>query len=276
MTKNMVKVPGGIYRCGDTRVYPEDEPVSEVSVDAFWIDATPVTVTAFRRFIKATGYTTTAEQKPGDFPTDPGSLLFVPTDRPVPLTDASVWWAWSPGTTWKSPRGPESDLSRLDQHPVVHVSLVDAQAYAEWAGKRLPTEAEWEYAARGGLEGALYAWGEEFMPRGRPRANTWHGRFPLATNFRGTSPVRSYPPNGYGLYDVIGNVWEWTATPWGDPPVEACCVPRSTALQEGDSHVVKGGSFLCSPDYCKRYRPAARQEQTVFTSTSHIGFRCVI
>jgi formylglycine-generating enzyme required for sulfatase activity len=276
MTKNMVKLPGGTYRRGDSRVYPDEEPVSNVSVDAFWMDATPVTVTAFRRFVKATGYTTTAELKPGDFAADPGSLLFVPTDRPVPLTDASAWWVWSPGTTWKSPAGPGSDLHRLDQHPVVHVSFVDAEAYARWAGKRLPTEAEWEYAARGGLDGALYAWGEEFMPRGRPRANTWHGSFPLAANFRGTTRTRSYAPNGYGLYDVIGNTWEWTATPWDEPPAEVCCPPRSPALREDDCNVVKGGSFLCSPDYCERYRPAARQPQTVFTSTSHLGFRCAL
>jgi formylglycine-generating enzyme required for sulfatase activity len=276
MTKDMVRLPAGTYLRGDARVYPDEEPVSRASVDAFWIDATPVTVNAFRRFIRATGYTTTAEQKPGDFVADPGSLMFVPTERPVPLTDISAWWVWSPGTTWKSPRGPGSDLQRLDQHPVVHVSFVDAQAYAQWAGKRLPTETEWEYAARGGLDGALYAWGDEFMPKGRARANTWHGRFPLAAHYRGTTRIRSYPPNGYGLYDVIGNVWEWTATSWENPLSTVCCSPRSLALMERDSNVVKGGSFLCSPDYCMRYRPAARQEQTVFTSSSNIGFRCAV
>lgn len=276
LTKDMVEVKGGRYLRGDTRVYPGEEPVSELSVDSFWIDSSPVTVTAFRRFVKATGYTTTAEQKPGSYAAEPGSLLFVPTDRRIPLTDLSAWWVWSPGTTWQRPRGPGSDLRRLDQHPVVHVSLIDALAYADWAGKRLPSEVEWEYAARGGLDSALYAWGDEFMPKGRPRANTWQGEFPLAANYRGTTQIKSYPPNGYGLYDVIGNVWEWTATPWGDPSVEPCCMPRSSVLQESDANVVKGGSFLCSPHYCKRYRPAARQEQTVFTSTSHIGFRCAL
>jgi formylglycine-generating enzyme required for sulfatase activity len=261
-----------------------------------------VTNAAFRRFITDTGHVTIAETAPNprDFPGAdpsllvPGSQVFTPTAGPVPLDDWTRWWRWVPGASWRHPQGPGSTLHGKDLHPVVHVGLEDARAYASWAGKRLPTEAEWEHAARGGLDGATYAWGEEFMPGGRIMANTWHGPFPYQNlaphGFTRTSPVKKFRPNGYGLYDMTGNVWEWTTTPWAhrhpaavrDPRQDdqhvteaACCAPRTT-LGEHDRFVIKGGSHLCAPNYCLRYRPAARQGQMIDTSTCHLGFRCVI
>jgi formylglycine-generating enzyme required for sulfatase activity len=219
--------------------------------------------------------------------------VFTPTPGPVPLHDWTQWWRWVPGASWRHPEGPGSTLHGRDLHPVVHIGLEDALAYAAWAGKRLPTEAEWEHAARGGLDGATYAWGEEFMPQGRIMANTWHGRFPhqnLAPHgFTRTSPVKRFRPNGFGLYDMTGNVWEWTATRWaprhaGREPAPgphgqqlsepACCAPH-TSLGEHDRFVIKGGSHLCAPSYCHRYRPAARQPHGPRDTTSHVGFRCV-
>ena len=221
--KNMVWVPGGAFLMGSNEFYPEERPVRPARIGGFWMDEHPVTVAEFRRFIKATGHITVAEMTPdpADFPAAepgqlvPGSLVFTPPDRPVPLDDFRHWWSWVPGAQWRHPEGPGSTLHGLEQHPVTHVAYPDAVAYAEWAGKALPTEAEWEFAARGGLEGATYAWGDEFAPRGRMMANTWQGDFPvhndLLDGYARTSPVGKFPPNGYGLIDITGNVWEWTS-----------------------------------------------------------------
>lgn len=289
---------------GSDNHYPEEAPVHRVTVDGFWIDRTPVTNAEFRRFVRETGHTSYAEipPDPRDYPGAlpdmlyAGSLVFTPPHRAVDLRDWSQWWQFIAGATWRRPYGPKSNINALEGHPVVHVSYIDALAYAKWAGKELPTEAEWEFAARGGLDGAEFAWGNEFTPDGRQMANTWQGEFPhqnlLEDGFERTSPVKSYPPNGYGLYDVTGNVWEWT-TDWYSPRHEAdapkaCCIPENPrgAAKEGSydprqpeiripRKVVKGGSHLCAPNYCRRYRPAARHAQPVDTSASHIGFRCV-
>jgi formylglycine-generating enzyme required for sulfatase activity len=296
----MIELPGGRLRMGSDRFYPEERPVREVSVDGFWIDRHPVTVAEFRRFVKATGHVTWAEQAPDpvDYPDAdpellvPGSLVFRRTRGPVDLTDYSNWWAWTPGADWRRPEGPGSNLGGRERHPVTHVAYSDAVAYAEWAGKSLPTEAEWEYAARGGLDGAVFTWGDEFAPKGRMMANTWQGEFPwqnlLLDRYEGTSPVEAFPPNDYGLYDMAGNVWEWTDDYFTTPeevPDSGCCAPqnpRVTAppdLLPGERfprRVIKGGSHLCAPNYCLRYRPAARQGEAVDTSTGHIGFRCVV
>ncbi len=210
----------------------------------------------------------------------PGSLVFRPSDGPVDLRDVRNWWEWVPGATWRSPEGPGSDVERREDHPVTQVAYRDAKAYAAWAGVDLPTEAEWERAARGGLEGAVFAWGDDFAPRGRMMANTWQGRFPwenlLEDGFAGTSPVGRFPPNGYGLHDVTGNVWEWTRDEFVLPAASErpCCAPPGG--ERFPRHVIKGGSHLCAPNYCLRYRPAARQSETIETSTTHIGFRCVV
>ena len=285
----MLWIPGGIFRMGSNRHYPEEAPVHRVSVDGFWIDRTPVTNAEFRRFVQATAYVTFAEiaPDPKDYPgalphmLKPASLVFTPPDHPVDLRDWTQWWSFMPGADWRHPYGPGSSLKGLDDHPVVHVALKDAEAYAAWAGKLLPTEAEWEFAARGGLDGAEFAWGEEFTPEGRYLANTWQGRFPWENlgedGFESTSPVDAFPANGYGLYDMVGNVWEWTASPFLSPRDErqSCChpgEPRGPITRR----VVKGGSHLCAPNYCLRFRPAARQSETIDTSTCHIGFRCVV
>jgi formylglycine-generating enzyme required for sulfatase activity len=290
--KDMVHVLGGRYLAGDDRFYPEEQPVTERTVGDLWVDVHPVTNAAFRRFVKATGYVTVAEQAPpatdfpGARPEDlvPGSLVFTGAPGPVALDDWTQWWSWVPGADWKHPQGPGSTLHGRELHPVVHVAYEDAVAYAAWAGKRLPTEAEWEYVARGGLQGAMYAWGDDFMPAGRPMANTWHGRFPWENTsphgWRLTSPVRSFPANGYGLHDVTGNVWEWTDSVWSDdhaaPASASCCAPAApAALAESHQRVTKGGSHLCAPSYCLRYRPAARQGHSVRSSTAHLGLRCV-
>jgi sulfatase modifying factor 1 len=292
-TKDMVKVAGGTFRMGSEGFYPEEAPVREVSVDGFWIDRHPVTVSEFRRFEKATGYVTAAEHQPAaeDYPhADPellvaGSLVFHKTAGPVPLDDYRNWWTWAPGADWRHPEGPDSTVGGRERHPVTHIAHADATAYAEWAGKALPTEAEWEYAARGGLDGAIFTWGDEFAPKGRMMANTWQGEFPwqnlLLDRYERTSPVETYPPNGYGLYDMAGNVWEWTdewfaqSSGHGDA---SCCAPQApqTDGERFPRKVIKGGSHLCAPNYCLRYRPAARQGETIDTSTGHIGFRCVI
>ncbi len=224
----------------------------------------------------------------------PGSLVFRPANGPVDLRDFRNWWEWVPGASWRHPEGPRQHVGGRELHPVSHLAYGDALAYARWAGKDLPTEAEWEYAARGGLEQKVFAWGDEFAPKGRMMANTWQGEFPwqnlLTDGYELTSPIRSFPPNGYGLYDMTGNVWEWTSdwfTPGHQPDADKpCCVPsnprvESDALSYGHGEaiprrVIKGGSHLCAPNYCLRYRPAARQSEAVDTSTSHIGFRCVI
>jgi formylglycine-generating enzyme required for sulfatase activity len=305
LDSDMVWIAGGTFRMGSDRHYPEEAPVHRVTVDGFWMDATPVTNREFRRFVEATGHVTVAERKPDpkDYPgalphmLKAGSLVFNPPDYPVSLRDWSQWWSFTFGATWRRPYGPKSSLKGLDDHPVVHVAYADAEAYAVWAGKNLPTEAEWECAARGGLDGAEFAWGDELTPGGRHMANTWQGAFPFQNKredgYERTSPVTAFPPNAYGLHDMIGNVWEWTSD-WYAPkhPADApkaCCIPENPrGGREADSYdpcqpqiriprkVLKGGSHLCAPNYCRRYRPAARHAQPVDTSTSHIGFRCVV
>jgi formylglycine-generating enzyme len=296
--KDMTWIGGGSFRMGSDDFYPEERPVHSVAVDGFWTDRHPVTVAEFRRFVKATGHVTGAETTPiaADYPDAdpellvPGSLVFQRTPGPVPLNDFRNWWKWVPGADWRHPEGPGSTVDGRQRHPVTHVNHADALAYAEWAGKDLPTEAEWEYAARGGLDGAVYTWGDEFAPGGRMMANTWQGEFPWQNlrldRYEGTSPVGSFPPNGYGLLDMAGNVWEWTSdfytTAHTGDPEKACCVPRNPRVEmpsPGEAiprRVLKGGSHLCAPNYCLRYRPAARQAEAVDTSTCHLGFRCVI
>ena len=302
---NMVWIPSGTFRMGSDKHYPEEAPVHRVTVDGFWIDCAPITNKQFRKFVNDTGYITIAE-----FPPDPkdypgalphvlkaASLVFTPPNKPVDLRDWSQWWKFKRGANWRRPYGPRSSLSGLDDHPVVHVAYRDAEAYAKWAGKELPTEAEWEFAARGGLEGAEFAWGDEFTPGGKHMANTWQGDFPqqnlCSDGFDRTSPVAAFPPNGYGLYDMIGNVWEWTTDWWSakhEPDAaKACCIPENPRGGcERNSYdpcqpkikiprkVLKGGSHLCAPNYCRRYRPAARHAQPIDTSTSHVSFRCII
>ncbi|MEV7429434.1 SUMF1/EgtB/PvdO family nonheme iron enzyme [Nocardioides sp. NPDC092400] len=348
MDADMILVRGGLGLIGSDRFYAEERPVVEAEVGDVWWAPHPVTNAQFAVFVAETGYVTVAERDldPGDFPgADPellvaGSQVFTQPPGPVPLHDWTQWWRWQPGAQWRHPHGDEEQESRrwpgpqvehwsqIADHPVVHVGWEDALAYALWAGQDLPTEAEWEHAARGGLVGASFAWGEELDPGGDVLANTWQGPFPWRSNDRRghhrTSPVASYPPNGYGLFDMIGNVWEWTRTPWtpdhrdlvapaspsllpssdgrrassvgaatpvglGAPPQQdrpvsgSCCgghqrpVPGEAraSVTEQDRMVTKGGSHLCSPHYCRRYRPAARQGQGVRDSTSHVGFRCV-
>jgi len=298
-------VPGGTFSMGSDRHYPEEAPAHAVTVDGFWIDPTPVTNRDFLQFINATGHVTFAEIPPDakDYPgalphmLRAGSLVFSPPSCPVDLRDWSQWWQFKFGANWRRPYGPRSSIAGLHDHPVVHVAYCDAEAYAKWAGKELPTEAEWELAARGGLHGAEFAWGNEFTPDGRQMANTWQGAFPqqnLKTDgYDHTSPVRAFPPNGYGLYDMIGNVWEWTTDWWSSAheadATKACCIPENLrGGREEQSYdpcqpeikiprkVLKGGSHLCAPNYCRRYRPAARHAEPVDTSTSHVGFRCVV
>ena len=280
----MVWVPGGSFDMGSDEFYPEERPVRRVQVDGFWIDPHPVTVAEFRRFVKATGYVTVAERPPSaaDYPDAdpallvPGSLVFQRPRARVALDDHRVWWAYVPGAQWRRPEGPASDVYTRARHPVTHVAHADAEAFAVWAGRTLPTEAEWEYAARGGLEGARFAWGEEEFPDGRVMANTWHGEFPWQNlgGDRRTSPVGAFPPNGYGLYDMTGNVWEWTCDRFDTAESERCC--GGSSRERYPRNVIKGGSHLCAPNYCRRYRPAARHAEAVDTSTSHVGFRCVV
>jgi len=302
----MAWVPGGSFLMGSASFYPEERPVHRVSVDSFWIDQHPVTAAEYRRFVRATGYVTVAERPldPEQYPDAdpdllvPGSLVFRKTTGPVDLGDYHNWWEYRPGAYWKRPAGPGSTINGRDRHPVVHVAWEDVEAYAAWAGKELPTEAEWEFAARGGLEGAAFAWGDEHLPDGKPLANTWQGEFPWqnlkADGFEGTSPVGSFPPNGYGLSDITGNVWEWTSDFFrqshAGEPESPCCAPSNPRITSPDaSHaasgepgehfprkVIKGGSHLCAPNYCLRYRPAARQAQMVDTSMAHLGFRCIV
>ena len=292
----MVLIPGGTFQMGSQDFYPEERPAHPVRVSSFLLDRAPVTVAQFAQFVADSGYTTVAERtpNPGDYPgvdpavLVPGALVFTPTPGPVPLHNPAAWWRWTPGASWRHPEGPGSDaLTDRADHPVTQVCWEDAQAYATWAGKRLPTEAEHEYAARGGADHEPYAWGSERFPGGRRMANTWEGRFPYlnTTDWAGTSPVGAFPENPYGAVDLIGNVWEWTADRWHAHPAAAsssCCVPtdprhahRGTE-QPRDRFVVKGGSHLCAPEYCLRYRPAARQPQERDSATTHIGFRCAL
>ncbi|PDT17913.1 gliding motility-associated lipoprotein GldK [Rhizobium sp. J15] len=301
----MAYIPGGTFRMGSDKCYPEEAPMRRVTVNGFWVDRTPVTNRQFREFVEATGYVTFAEiaPDPRDYPgalphlLRAGSAVFLPPDHSVDLRDISKWWTFTFGANWRHPYGKGSSIRKLDDHPVVHVAYQDAAAYAAWADKSLPTEAEWEFAARGGLDGAEFAWGDELTPGGRHMANTWQGQFPHQNSaddgFERTSPVRAFPANGYGVYDMIGNVWEWT-TDWYSPrnkgdASKACWIPQNPrGASESDSYdpgmpeiriprkVIKGGSHLCAPNYCRRYRPAARHPEPVDTSTSHLGFRCIV
>jgi formylglycine-generating enzyme required for sulfatase activity len=302
---DMVWIPGGTFVMGSDKHYPEERPAHRVTVDGFWMDRFPATNERFSAFVDATRHVTfaeippRAEDYPGALPEQlfAGSLVFVKPGGRVDTRDFTNWWHWVRGADWRHPTGSGSRLDGFEQHPAVHVTFGDAEAFAHWAGKSLPTEAEWELAARGGLDGAPYAWGEEFVPGDQYLANTWQGEFPWENTVRDgyerTSPVDAFPPNGYGLFDMIGNVWEWTAD-WYRPshPAEAmksCCIPsnpKGARLEDSyDScqpaikiprKVLKGGSHLCSPNYCRRYRPAARFPQPIDTSTCHVGFRCIV
>ncbi|WP_043458125.1 formylglycine-generating enzyme family protein [Azohydromonas australica] len=288
----LVAVKGGTFTLGSRDGYPEEGEPQRKRVRDFWIDRHEVTNAQFAAFVKATGYVTRAERPldawayPG-VPRErlvPSSVVFVPPTQP---TAAYGWWKLIPGADWRHPRGPGSDIEGLENHPVVHVAFEDAQAYARWLGRELPTEAQWEYAARGGLEGATYPWGNTPELRGRAMANSWQGRFPFeddaADGHAGTAPVGCFEPNGFGLVDVVGNAWEWTRDPWrdrhgqdgSDNPMEvklnAADGPRGT-----QPRVIKGGSFLCAPDFCVRYRPSSRQPQDPLLATQHLGFRTVL
>ena len=302
---DMIWIEGGRFRMGSDKHYPEEAPAQDVRVDGFWIDPRTVTNAEYSKFVKATGYVTVAERPldPADYPGAPpdllvpGSMVFHMSKGPVDTRNMANWWAYVPGANWRKPKGVGSNLKGLENHPVVQIAFEDAKAYADWAGKELPTEAEWEFAARGGLDGAEFVWGDELTPAGRYLANTWQGEFPWQNDesdgFGGTAPVASYPANGYGLYDMAGNVWQWT-TDWfiarhpGKEPGSCCTLdnPRGPSVNESldprqpdiriPRKVVKGGSFLCAPSYCRRYRPAARHAQMTDTGMSHIGFRCII
>ncbi len=291
---DMAWVPAATFRMGSDDHYPEEAPSHPVAVSGFWIDRHEVTNRDFAAFVADTGYVTVAERPldPADFPGAPaenlvpGSMVFTRTPGPVDLRHLAQWWTWTPGACWHRPEGPASSLDGREAHPVVHVAFEDAERYAGWAGKSLPTEAQWELAARGGLDGATYTWGDEPEPG---RANFWHGDFPWRSDrgYGHTAAVGSFPPNGYGLFDMAGNVWEWTAD-WysGRHSAAGCCVPRDPrgGDQQGSldqsqfeipRKVIKGGSFLCADSYCRRYRPAARRPQMIDTGMSHIGLRCV-
>jgi formylglycine-generating enzyme required for sulfatase activity len=307
----MVWIPGGEFTMGtDSELgWPDEKPAHRVKVDGFWMDATEVTNAEFSRFVEATNYVTTAEKPPnveeilrqmppGTPPPPkeklvPGSLVFKPTAGPVDTRDFSQWWHWTPGASWKHPDGPGSNLQGKDDHPVVQVSWDDAVAYANWAGKRLPTEAEWEFAARGGLEGKPYVWGDEKPGAGgKWQCNIWQGDFPYRNTaedgYERTAPAKSYPPNGYGLYDTAGNVWEWCAD-WYDRELYRRRAGNGVAVNPTGpdrtidpqrpfmpQRVQKGGSFLCNDSYCSRYRPSARHGCSPDTGMSHVGFRCVM
>ena len=294
--EQMIRIPGGTFIMGSDRHYPEEAPAHPVRVSGFWMDRFPVTNAQFRDFVDATGHVTAAERAPSPEAcpgADPdllvaGSVVFRP-----PRTRARShhdWWGYLPGADWRHPFGPETGIEGLDRHPVVNVAYADARAYARWAGKSLPTEAQWEFAARGGLDGADYVWGNELAPEGRSMANIWKGDFPvrnLKPDDPGPTEVGSFPPNGFGLHDMAGNVWEWTRD-WYRPGHRvtggACCPVDPVGPESGwadpsapdiPMRVIKGGSFLCARNYCARYRPAARSSQAVDTSACHIGFRCV-
>lgn len=302
MLTELIELPGGEFRMGSTSFYPEEAPIHTVTVAPFAIERHLVTNAEFAEFVDATGYVTVAEKPldpalyPGVAQQDllPGALVFRPTAGPVNLEDWRQWWDWAPGAHWRRPFGDGSDIAGKDSHPVVQIAYPDAGAYAAWANRRLPTEAEWEYAAAAGAT-TTYAWGDEPTVDGNLMANTWQGRFPYrndgAANWVGTSPVGIFPPNAFGLFDMIGNVWEWTTTPYSargharrdagadgsslDLPANSCCPPPS----DPDPSIIqslKGGSHLCAPEYCLRYRPAARSPQSQDSSTTHIGFRCVV
>jgi formylglycine-generating enzyme len=297
-TDEMTRIEGGTFSMGSSNFYPEEAPVRVVEVQTFFIDPHTVTNAEFSRFVRKTGYVTVAERPldPKEFPQVsaaelvPGSLCFHMTEGPVDLNDFRNWWSWVQGACWKRPEGPGSSIASRPDHPVVHVAYEDVESYARWAGKRLPTEAEWEYASRGGLDGKSFVWGDDPYPDGRQFANTWQGDFPwknsVVDGYERTAPVGQFPANGYGLFDMAGNVWEWTSdwyVPHGDAVKAPCCAGDDRAASFDPCHteglmprkVLKGGSFLCAPNYCLRFRPGARSPQAVDTGMSHIGFRCV-
>ena len=313
----MVWIAAGEFSMGtdDPHSMPNERPAHRVKLDGFWMDTTDVTNEAYKKFVDSTGYKTIAERpidwdelkkqlppdtkKPSEEMLQPGSLVFTPPSHPVALNDMSGWWTWTIGASWKHPQGPKSSIDKKESYPVVQVAWEDADAYCKWAGKRLPTEAEWEYAARGGLEGKRFVWGNAFNPAGKSMANTFTGEFPYkntaADGFARSSPVKSFPPNGYGLYDMAGNVWQWTAdlyrvdahsvaakeaeashvgcleNPKG--PIESFDPTRQVA--NTPERVIKGGSFLCNVSYCESYRPSARRGTPIDTGSEHVGFRCV-
>jgi formylglycine-generating enzyme required for sulfatase activity len=294
----MVWIPGATFTMGSDHHYPEEAPARPVTVSGFWIDPRPVTNREFGRFVRKTGYVTVPERAPdpADYPgarpemLTPFSAVFIAPRHPVSLADPHNWWTAVPGADWRHPQGPGSSIRSRPDHPVVHIAWADAVAYASWAGKVIPTEAEWELAARGGLNGAEYAWGDELTPDGHWMANTWQGQFPVRNTgedgYEGTSPVGAYPANGYGLYDMIGNVWEWTSDWYAShsAPANGCCTAPGRDDEQARSadrrdpariprKVMKGGSHLCAANYCLRYRPAARMAQAIDTSTSHLGIR---
>jgi len=295
---DMVRIPGGAFLMGSEDFYPDERPVHERDVAAFDLDRHPVTNEEFAAFVADTGYVTIAERglDAAEFPNlspaelAPGSMVFTPTPGPVDLSDWRAWWRWQPGASWRHPQGPDSGIDERMRHPVVHVAFADAEAYAAWAGKRLPTEVEHEFAAQGGASGTRYAWGDDPFPGGIPQAHTWIGHFPYDArgDFGGeTAPVGTYPPNAYGAVDLIGNVWEWTSdyyTPrhlrLSDRPVDAGRRTNLLATASAEPgfrtprRVLKGGSQLCAMEYCVRFRPAARSPQAEDTGMSHIGFRC--
>lgn len=301
---DVVRIGGGEFMMGSNVHYPEEAPSHRVHVDSFGIDRYEVTNRQFAAFVKATGYVTVAERPldPLDFPGAPpqnlvpGSLVFTPTPGPVDLRHLSQWWTWTPGACWSRPEGARTTVDDRRDHPVVHIAHEDAAAYAAWVGARLPTEAEWEFAARGGLAGAAFTWGDQARPDGQIMANTWDGLdFPWrSTGESGwlrTAPVGTFPPNGFGLYDMAGNVWEWTDDWWTskhpEDAAKSCCIPSNPRGGEIDGSydpaqsqfrvprkVIKGGSHLCADSYCLRYRPAARRPQMIDSGTGHLGFRC--
>jgi formylglycine-generating enzyme len=302
--ENMVWIPSGTFLMGSDRHYSEEAPAHKVKVAGFWIGAYAVTNAEFARFVDATGYVTVAERpaNPADYPGAqpellvPASVVFKKTRGPVDLSNPYNWWTYVAGADWRHPRGPDTSIDKFLDHPVVHVAFEDAEAYTTWRGHELPTEAEWEFAARGGLDAAEFVWGSEYMPSGRAMANTWQGDFPwqnrVEDGYEWTAPVGSFPPNGYGLYDMAGNVWEWTTDWFQDHSRSirsACCTiddprggerdqscdPRTPTIRI-PRKVMKGGSYLCAPNYCRRYRPAARMPQLIDTSTCHLGFRCIV
>lgn len=317
----MVLIPGGQFDMGSEAdfAYPNEKPVHRVQVAPFFLDVHPVTNAEFAEFVRATGYKTVAERavdwgemqkqlppgtpKPPEEVLQPGSLVFRPTPGPVDLRDMSQWWIWTTGASWKHPEGEGSSIRGRENHPVVQIAWEDAQAYAKWAGKRLPTEAEWEFAARGGHGGRRYAWGDLEKPGGKPMLNRWTGDFPYRNDgqdgFPGTSPVGSFPPNDYGLFDMGGNVWNWCSDLYRADTFAAraeggavCCDPQGPASPAGEKpmpgdpspptvpgvvrRVMKGGSFLCHPSYCESYRPSARRGTSPDTGSSHVGFRCAM
>jgi formylglycine-generating enzyme required for sulfatase activity len=305
---NMAFINGGTFMMGSNKFYPEEKPAHKVTVDSFWIDKYLVTNKEYSAFVSATNYVTVAERplNLAEFPNVaeedlvPGSMVFEKRNGPVDLKNYANWWRWMKGASWKHPQGPDSTINGLDNNPVVHVAYEDAVAYAKWAGKNLPTEAEWEFAARGGLDSMDFTWGNEDNQLSKPMANTWQGEFPyqnlLIDKYEGTSPVGAFDPNGYGLFDMAGNVWEWTSD-WYVPHLDesaskaiTCCTtsmnPRVMSFDYSydprqpqfkiPRKVVKGGSHICAPNYCLRYRPAARQPQMIDTGMTHIGFRCII